>query len=233
VRFVAHAREHRADRAALGISGRALRELREETGIRYDAVTRGILNYYTEQDEFENAIEGARIMREYGVERAVKTVDEAIAIEGALANARDKIVGATYAASDESGDRASLHEESRALAAGRGVSFLYGRSIQRLRASEGPSGRRRGEVGGGRDETLTADAYVVALGSYSPLLTRPIGIDLPIYPLKGYSASIEVVDPARAPTVSLTDEAAKIVMSRWETACGWRARRSSRATRRS
>jgi len=55
---------------------------------------------------------------------------------------------------------------------------------------------------------------VVALGSYSPLLTRPIGIDLPIYPLKGYSASIEVLDPGRAPTVSLTDEAAKIVMSR-------------------
>jgi D-amino-acid dehydrogenase len=66
----------------------------------------------------------------------------------------------------------------------------------------------------GHEETLTADAYVIALGSYSPLLTRPIGIDLRVYPLKGYSATMDVLDPAKAPTVSLTDEAAKIVMSR-------------------
>jgi D-amino-acid dehydrogenase len=195
-------------------SGKALRELREETGIVYDAVTRGILSYYTEQDEFEGAVEAARVMREYGIERAVKTVDEAIAIEPALASAREKLVGATYAATDESGDAHLFTKNLASLATERGVSFLYGRAIQRLRASEDRLDGIVVRPPGGRDETLTADAYVVALGSYSPLLTRPIGIDLPIYPLKGYSASIEIVDPARAPTVSLTDEAAKIVMSR-------------------
>ena len=66
----------------------------------------------------------------------------------------------------------------------------------------------------GRDEVLTADAYVVALGSYSPLLTRPIGLDLPIYPAKGYSATIPIIEPAKAPTVSITDDAYKIVFSR-------------------
>src|SRR5881394_2011344 len=116
-------------------SGRALRELRDETGIRYDAVMRGILNYYTDPDEFESAVEAARIMRKYGIERVVKTVDEAIAIEPALASARQKIVGATYAATDESGDAHLFTKNLAALAAERGASFLYGRAIQRLRAS--------------------------------------------------------------------------------------------------
>jgi D-amino-acid dehydrogenase len=66
----------------------------------------------------------------------------------------------------------------------------------------------------GRNEVLTADAYVVALGSYSPLLTRPIGIDLPVYPAKGYSASVPIADAAKAPTVSVTDDSAKIVVTR-------------------
>jgi len=66
----------------------------------------------------------------------------------------------------------------------------------------------------GEEETLKAEAYVIALGSYSPLLTRPIGLDLPVYPAKGYSASIEIADEKLAPEVSLTDEAAKLVFSR-------------------
>lgn len=194
-------------------SREALRELRAETGIEYDHLERGILHYYTDPDEFEGAVEAASIMRRYGLDREPKTVDEAIAIEPALAAARAKIVGATYTASDESGDAYLFTRNLARLAEGRGVSFLYDRPIAGVRIA---AARVEGIVvkSQGAEETLRADAYVVALGSYSPLVTRPIGIDLAIYPAKGYSASIDVADPARAPTVSLTDDEAKLVFSR-------------------
>jgi D-amino-acid dehydrogenase len=192
----------------------ALRELRAETQIQYDHLTRGILHFYTDRDEFDIAVEAARIMRRYGVVREVKTMDEAIAIEPTLASARGKILGATYTADDESGDAHLFTRNLAALAQAKGVSFLYNHAILELN----PRGARIDGVlvkhKGGEERVLKAEAYVLALGSYSPLLTRPIGLDLPIYPTKGYSASVEVADPAAAPTVSLTDEEGKIVITR-------------------
>lgn len=195
-------------------SREALQELRAATGIEYDALTRGILHYYTDRGEFERAVAAASIMNAYGLDREVKTVDEAIAIEPALAHARDKIVGATYTATDESGDAHKFTRELARRAAARGARFLYNHTIQ----AAGIQGDRVCGIvvknAEGRDTTLSADAYVVALASYSPLLTGPIGLYLPIYPAKGYSASVPVADPALAPTVSLTDDSAKIVISR-------------------
>ena len=191
----------------------SLQRLREETGIEYDALERGILHYYTQRDVFDSAVKAASLMREYGLDRDVKTVDEAIAIEPALAHARDRIVGATYTSSDESGDAYKFTRNLAAMCEAKGCRFLYDRTILGVRQAggdvEGVAVRHRGE-----EETLKADAYVVALGSYSPLLTRPLGIGLPVYPAKGYSASIPIVDSGLAPTVSLTDDEAKIVFTR-------------------
>ena len=192
----------------------ALQELRAATGIEYDALTRGILHYYTEAGEFERAVGAASIMNEHGLDREVKTVDEAVAIEPALARARDRIVGATYTATDESGDAHKFTRELARRAEAEGARFLYNHTIE---AAGTAGGRIAGIVvkhGDRPAETLTADAYVVALASYSPLLTGPIGLYLPIYPAKGYSASVPIADPAAAPTVSLTDDSAKIVISR-------------------
>jgi D-amino-acid dehydrogenase len=195
-------------------SGESLRALRAETGIRYDELASGILHYYTQRDAFEAAIEAGDVMRRYGVDRQVKTVDEAVAIEPALSSARARIVGATYTASDESGDAHLFTRNLADLARSRGVNFLYDRAVvgARLggRGVDGVTTRAKD----GEEKTLKADAYVVALGSYSPLFTRPLGVDLPVYPAKGYSASIEIADAARAPTVSLTDDEAKLVFSR-------------------
>ena len=192
----------------------SLQALRSHTGIEYDALTRGILHYYTEQGEFDRAVAAASLMRDYGVDREVKSADEALAIEPALAAARSKIVGATYTATDESGDAHKFTRELAAMAAARGVHFRYGHTIEAI----GTAGDRVVGVmvngGMGPDEQLTAEAYVVALGSYSPLLTGPIGVYLPVYPAKGYSASVPVARPDLAPTVSLTDDSAKIVFSR-------------------
>jgi D-amino-acid dehydrogenase len=207
-------RQNIAEIVKLSLYSRAsLQELRDDTGIEYDALMRGILHYYTDRGEFDRAVQAASIMNEYGLDRVVKTVDEAVGIEPALALARDKIVGATYTPTDESGDAHKFTKELARMATARGARFLYNRKIE----AAGIQGDR---VLGivvqheGRDSTMTADAYVVALGSYSPLLTGPIGLYLPIYPAKGYSASVPVADPALAPTVSLTDDSAKIVFSR-------------------
>ena len=193
-------------------SRQSLQQLREETGIEYDQLERGILIYYTERDEFRRAARDADAIRAYGLEREMKTVDEAIAIEPALAPARDRIVGAAYTPSDESGDAHKFTQALARLAEAKGVKFLYGRPIQRFVMERDGVG---GVVAG--NDVLKADAYVVALGSYSPLLTRQAGVELPVYPAKGYSASVEIADPTRAPTVSLIDEHAKIVFSRLGT----------------
>lgn len=187
----------------------SLKALRAETGIEYDHLSRGILHFFTEQAELDAAAASVPVLREYGIAREMKTVDEAVAIEPALAAARDRLVGATYMAGDESGDAHLFTRRLAELAAAKGCRFEYGRTIEAIDVAGG-------EVAGVRvaGTAMKADAYVVALGSYSPMMTRPIGIDLPVYPAKGYSATIPIRDASKAPTVSLTDEGAKIVLTR-------------------
>jgi len=199
----------------LGIYSRAaLQALRLETGISYDHLERGILHFYTSVAEFNGALEPARIMREFGVDRQPKTPDECVAIEPALAAARERIAGGTFTSTDESGDAHKFTSALADLAAERGVTFRYGMDIRDLaRAGGSVQGvrlysRERGDM------TLTADAYVVALGSYSPLLLQRVVRSVPVYPAKGYSISVPVIASALAPTVSLTDDEFKLVFSR-------------------
>jgi D-amino-acid dehydrogenase len=187
--------------------------LRAETDIQYDALQRGILHYFTDKLSFEGAAAAAPELRRYGLDLELKSADECVAIEPALAHFHDRIAGATYTRTDESGDAHKFTSELARLAREKGVEFRFGRSIESVRAEGGKVTGVVASLDEGR-ETYTADTYVVALGSYSPLLTRPIGIDLPIYPTKGYSATADVIDEARAPTVSITDDASKIVFSR-------------------
>jgi D-amino-acid dehydrogenase len=192
----------------------SLQALRAQTGLEYDQLELGILHYYTERKEFDRAVAAASIMQEYGLDREVKSIDEAVKIEPALASARDRIVGATYTSTDESGDAHLFTSRLAKMAGEKGARFLYGRTIRRILAG---GGRVEGVAvthGEDVDEVMKADAYVVALGSYSPILTRLIGLDLPVYPAKGYSASLPILDASKAPRVSLTDDEAKIVVTR-------------------
>lgn len=196
---------------SLGLASRsALQVLRRELGIEYDHLERGILHFYTGRDEFERALPQAALMRECGCKRVPKTAEECIAIEPALGAARTPIVGGTYTASDESGDARRFTEALARHAAGRGVRFRYGETVTDL-------ARDGGRLAGVRlasGELVEADITVLALGSYSPLLLKPLGISLPVYPAKGYSATLEIPDDTLAPTVSLTDDGHKIVISR-------------------
>ena len=190
-----------------------LAELRNTTSIDYDALERGILHYFTDQASFDDAVRAAPALREYGLQMQPKTPKECLEVEPALAHFHDRITGAMYTPDDESGDAHKFTVNLAKMAAEKGVRFLYGHEILSLNATgSGLTGVsvKQGSV----ESVLTADAYVVALGSYSPLLTRRIGIDLPIYPAKGYSATVNVINAGKTPRVSITDDAAKIVFSR-------------------
>ena len=199
----------------LGLYSRqSLQELREETGIQYEQLTRGILQFYTSNDDFLAAQEASKLLRQYGIEREVKTAEEAIAIEPALNHIRDRLAGATYAPTDESGDAHTFTQNLAALCQQKGVAFKYGAMIEAIEMDAGLISGLRLRHSTGHTETVSADAYVCAMGSYSYLMLKPIGITLPVYPAKGYSATISTEGFSGAPTVSLTDEAMKIVFSR-------------------
>lgn len=196
---------------ALALDSRArLKVLRRELGLEYDCLERGILHYYTDPREFAHAIPQAELMRRFGCERLVKSAAECLEIEPALKDSSVPIVGGTYTRDDESGDARRFTEALAAHCVSRGVVFRYGAPIMALETEGGRFSAVRLTSG----ERLAADACVVALGSYSPLLLRSLGIRLPVYPAKGYSITIPLAADAPAPTVSLTDDGAKIVISR-------------------
>jgi D-amino-acid dehydrogenase len=201
-------------------SHECLKSLRAATGIAYDHLERGILQFCTDPREFERETKAAQFMQRYGCDRVVKTAEECVAIEPALAACRDRLAGGIYTASDESGDAQRFTEELARLAATRGVRFRWnvdvrsvvveGDVVQRLRCAH----RTPRSAGRSRRGSITADAYVVACGSYSPRLLAPIGVPCLVYPAKGYSATINVGEHQGAPTVSLTDVERKLVISR-------------------
>ena len=201
---------------ALGGYSRAmLGALRAETGIQYDQLTRGILHFYTNADEWQGAQRTARLMRDAGCTLVTQSADECIALEPALAPLRPRIVGGTYTPGDESGDAHCFTHELAALCAARGVQFRYATAVTAIRRDT--ADRITGVdvvAAGGAPERMTADAYVVCLGVHSAALLRPLGVDLRIYPVKGYSVTLPVIDPQRAWTVSLTDDEHKLVFSR-------------------
>jgi D-amino-acid dehydrogenase len=191
-----------------------LRALRADTGIEYDHLERGILQFYTDPREFARGVRAAELMRRYGCDREVRTVDQCVAIEPALAACRGRLAGGIYTAGDESGDARRFTVELARLAAARGVAFRWRTTVAALDADGAAVNGVRCVSERGEPHTHAADAYVMALGSYSPLLLRPIGVPAPIYPVKGYSLTLDVGAHRGAPTVSLTDLAHKIVITR-------------------
>ena len=217
LRFLRECLPGRFERNCRALAGLAaysldcLRALRSRTGIAYDHLARGILHFATDPGDFELLARSAEAARALGVERSVKSAPECLALEPALKDSEDPVVGGVYSAGDESGDARRFTQELARMAAARGVEFRFNASLQAIESAGG-------EVTAVRlgDARISADAYVACLGSYSSLLLRPLGIRIPVYPLKGYSITLPL-GPAEAdvaPSVSLTDEARKIVISR-------------------
>jgi D-amino-acid dehydrogenase len=199
----------------LAVYSRALlKALRAQTGIEYDHLAKGILLIYTDRDAYSGAIAHVELMREYDFALLPKTARECLEVEPALANARTPVVGGIFSPEDESGDAALFTRNLASLCAARGVRFEYGVRVERLTvASDALSGVETLNAEGRRD-TMRADAYVLALGSYTPLIAKQIGESLPVYPVKGYSVTIALEAHHVAPTVCLTDELRKMAFSR-------------------
>jgi D-amino-acid dehydrogenase len=203
----------------LGIYSRdTLKALRSETGIRYEELEKGILHLYESDAELEAARPGLELMREFGCAMNFLDPDGIVALEPSLAAYKSRLAGGAHAPEDESGDAFQFTQKLAALAAAKGVEFRYGTHITALKSG---SDRLAGVVvkagapsGPAPEQTLTADAYVVCMGSYSAPMLRTVGVSTTIYPAKGYSATLPIKPGALANTVSLTDHQLKIVFSR-------------------
>ena len=199
----------------------ALKEVVRQTGIVYNRLERGIAHYYTDEKSFASAESAAALMRKFGVDRKVVSRDELMKIEPAFKAFAHRIVGGTYTASDESGDARVFTQELARRCLARGARFLYDHDVVRLNQQGGAitsvTVSHRGTPSAGSTaatQDLRGDAVVVACGSYSAPLLRTVGVDLPIYPGKGYSATFRLKKPELAPMVSTIDDEVKCAMSR-------------------
>ena len=192
-----------------------LQALRRDAGITYDERTQGILHFYTTQKEFDGALKPAEQMRALGCERRVISADEAVRIEPALAHIRPSLAGATYTAEDESGDANRFARQLVKACEAAGVKFLISHTITALREAGGEIEHVEATDSEGRFQHIKGDAFVLAMGSLSPMYAAPLGIRLPIYPAKGYSVTMPVKDASKAHQVSLTDDEFKLVFSRY------------------
>jgi len=196
-------------------SHESLKALVSQTGIEYERLERDILHFFSSQADFEAGAAGAEIMRRHGVDRRVLGRDEVLKIEPALAAFGRNIHGGTFTPSDESGDAKVFTQKLAQLCQQRGATFLYEHDILQLsRSGQQIDAVQIADVRSGKKRELRADAFVAAMGSYTPMLIKPLGEFLNIYPAKGYSATLKLKKPEQASVVSLLDDTRKIAISR-------------------
>lgn len=188
-----------------------LDELRAETGIGYEGRQLGTTQVFRTQDQVDAAARDIAILDRAGVPYELLDAQGLVRVEPALAAVSDKLVGGLRLPHDETGDCHLFTRNLAELAIKAGVEFRFSQDIQRL------------ELDGDRiqgvwinNQLEQADYYVVALGSYSPNLLEPIGIKLPIYPLKGYSLTLPILDPNKAPVSTVLDETYKVAITRFD-----------------
>jgi D-amino-acid dehydrogenase len=190
-------------------SRQCLQALRAEIAIAYDQKTLGILHVYRDPRAFAHAIKAAEMMAALGLKREAKTVAEALVIEPALGDAASELKGAIFTPEDESGDAHKFTQSLAAHAAAKGVAFHYDTTVtgfvregERIDAVMTDHGAVKG------------DMFVMTMGSWSRVWAKQLGLHLPVYPAKGYSATLAVEDSAHTPSVSITDDEHKLVFSR-------------------
>ncbi|MBS9477684.1 D-amino acid dehydrogenase [Ancylobacter radicis] len=186
-----------------------LMEMREATGISYDERMQGTLQVFRTQKQIDGVGKDIEVLRADGVPFEMLDRAGCVAAEPGLAAAAQKIVGGLRLPGDETGDCFKFTNALATLCEGLGVRFRYNVSIDGLRLE----GDRIAAVKTGQGE-VTGDVVVAALGSYTPALLSPLGFDLPIYPVKGYSITVPIVNAARAPVSTVMDETYKIAITR-------------------
>jgi D-amino-acid dehydrogenase len=183
--------------------------LRQYTGIQYDQRMQGTLQLFREAKQLDGTAKDIAVLREGGVPFELLDRAGCLAAEPGLANSAVPIAGGLRLPHDETGDCFKFTNALAELAAAAGVTFEYGRTIARL---DHEGGRITGVVTDAG--SITGDAYLVAMGSYSPRLVQPLGLRLPVYPVKGYSITVPITAAERAPVSTLLDESYKVAITR-------------------
>ncbi|MDV6330641.1 D-amino acid dehydrogenase [Asticcacaulis sp. 201] len=184
-----------------------LMDLRAETGIQYDQRMQGTLEVFRTQKQIDNIGKDVEVLRAGGVPFELLDSAACKAVEPGID--ASKIVGGLRLPNDETGDCHKFTTELARRAEALGVKFLYNVDIRSLRHD----GERIAAVETGTGD-ITADLFVGALGSYTPKLVRPLGLDLPVYPVKGYSITLPIINEARAPVSTVMDETYKVATTR-------------------
>ncbi|RYY28501.1 MAG: D-amino acid dehydrogenase [Sphingomonadales bacterium] len=186
-----------------------LMSLRTELGIDYDQRSLGTLQLFRTRAQIDGSAKDMAVLRSYDVPFELLDRQGCVQAEPGLAASMDRFEGGLRLPNDETGD---CHKFTTRLAehlARTGVEFRYDTSIEAIETSGGKVTGVRTDRG-----IITGDAYLLALGSHSPILTRALGVRLPVYPVKGYSITVPIADPARAPVSTLLDETYKIAITR-------------------
>ncbi len=186
-----------------------LKELRAETGIAYDDRAQGTLQLFRTQAQMDGIAKDVEVLQDYKVPFEVLDRAGFVKVEPALKLTQEKFVGALRLPGDETGDCFKFTNRLAEMAAALGVKFRYNTSIDGIEVSGGKVTGVRTSAG-----TLTADHYVTALGSCTPQLVKPIGIHIPVYPVKGYSITVPITDANFAPESTIMDESHKVAVTR-------------------
>ena len=190
-------------------SREALIDLLNEVDIDFDTRAQGTLQLFRAEKQITASKADQAVLEQYGSPFRVLSHDDCIAVEPGLAHVADKFLGGLHLTSDRTGDCRMFTSALADKAAELGVVFHYEETINELPIENG-------KIAGvttdrGRD---TADAYVVALGAYAPILLRTIGIKVPVYPVKGYSITLPITEDTAAPQSTLMDESHKVAITR-------------------
>jgi D-amino-acid dehydrogenase len=186
-----------------------MKQLRADTGIAYDQREQGTLQLFRTQKQLDGTAKDIEILNEYGVPYQVLDRAGYLQYEPALADVKEKFVGALRLPGDETGDCFKFTNALAEMAKKIGVRFRFGEDIQALE-------REGHQIRGVRTANgmLTADRYVLALGSYSTRMLAPLGINIPVYPVKGFSITVPITNAAKAPESTIMDETHKVAVTR-------------------
>ncbi len=186
-----------------------LKELRAETGIAYDDRAQGTLQLFRTQKQLDSIGGDVAVLKQYGVPFEVLDRAGFTAVEPALKLTQEKFVGALRLPNDETGDCHLFTQRLAEMAGSLGVKFRWNTRIEALQVGGGTITGVHTDAG-----LLQADKVVLALGSHSPLLLAPVGIRIPVYPVKGYSITVPITDAQCAPESTIMDETHKVAVTR-------------------
>jgi len=190
-------------------SRECLEALRADTGITYDERMQGTLQLFRTSAQVEGAGADMAILERFGVPHELLDRAGCVRAEPALGKVQEKISGGLRLPGDETGDCFKFTQNLARIAAKSGVVFRQGVHVRALRAEAGHVASVATDAG-----EMAADAYVVALGSYSPLTVRSLRLRLPVYPVKGYSLTVPIMDATSAPESTVMDETYKVAVTR-------------------